>query len=141
MFETIKMEFGRDTIVTVRRFIQCFITIARQQKHLHLNHRLKEHKLLTPSLRVKPHLKSRDGYRLARRQSFQNLSLRILTNHKTIRKSLKEMVFLGHKLSIVISEDILSEIIKYAEDKAQRSSDNLKWRLDLKFQRLLPRHY
>lgn len=141
MFESIREQYGRDTIIMVRRFIKCFVTIARQQRHLYFNHRLKDFKLITPSLRVHPHVKCKEGYRLARRQSFQNLNLRITINHKTIKESLRHMVILGYNLSNVIPEDVLSEIIKYAEDKAERCSEFLKQHLDSKLQRLLPEQH
>lgn len=123
----------------VRRLIKCFITIARQKCQLEFNHRCKEHKVLTPSLYVKPHIRIPEGYRLARRQAFQNLNLRILANHQKIRQELVKMVNLTYRVHLTLSEDELAQVINYAEDLAQTEKSKLDLHLRSKFSKLFPR--
>lgn len=71
MFKLLKEKYGHVLLTEVQRLIKSFTTIARQQCHLEFNHRCKEQRILTPSLRVKPHINIPEGYRLACRQAFQ----------------------------------------------------------------------
>ena len=89
---------------------------------------------------MKPHLKTKAGFRLARKQGFQNLRLRIFENHLKIKSELLLMVKIAHKIGSIISEGELKWIIDDAENKAATNSSTLRAHLKDKFDRLLPSH-
>ena len=134
MFREFRRRYGHLVLILIRRFVATYAKIARQRCHLYFNHRCKEYGVITKSLHVRPIIRSSKGFRLARKQSFQNLNLRISTNHDIIAQQLRCMVLLACQLVQFISEDELAMIIGHAESMAERDSASLRRHLQEKFE-------
>jgi hypothetical protein len=62
------------------------IRIAKYRSHLYFNHRCKENKVLPFSLRFKPPIRSKKGYKLMGNTGFSFLRLRIKDCHQSIQR-------------------------------------------------------
>ena len=141
MFCEFRNKYGQEMVKIIRNFITCFKTIARERCHLDFNHRCKENNIITPSLRVRPHIRCDEGYRLARKQSLQNLRLRIQMNHKKIQRNLEKMVRIAHFLRSKISDEELEDTIKFAEGEADADSKELQEHHKNKLERILRKKF
>lgn len=136
MFQTLRLLHGQQVVKLVRRFITTHINVERQSSHLYFNHRCKEERLISPALRVKPLFQTTSARRVAWKQTWQNLGLRISNNHEIIKKELHEMIRLGTRILNVTSEEKLSEIIEFAKEAALRDGKMLQERHERKLEQL-----
>ena len=96
MFATIRSQYGTQVLQLVRFYIDSGVRLVRQKEQLTFNIRCKHLQLLPSSLRIKPLVKTPEGYKIARETSFRFLRARINENvqnpgvqHATSKKRVK----------------------------------------------------
>ena len=124
----LRLNFGQAMVKIARRFTRCHIKVERENAHLYFNHRCKEEQLVPAALKVKPLFNTTKARSLARKQTRQNLNLRISNNHEVINKEIKMMIRLG---SLIIQKSI-----KAKEAATKGSSTNSSSRHQRKLFRL-----
>lgn len=125
MIQNLRRNYGQTMVKLVRRFTECHVIVERQTAHLYFNHRCKDERLITPSLKVKPLFDTVKAKELARRQTWQNLNLRISNNHEVIRKELTTMVHFGSLILRNASEEVLVQVTQGAREAAVREKEKL----------------
>jgi hypothetical protein len=78
------------------------IRIAKYRSHLYFNHRCKESKVLPFSLRFKPPIRSRKGFKLMENTGFSFLRLRVNDCHQSIQRLRSDCQCLLGELSDLI---------------------------------------
>ena len=76
-FKSIREKYGQNVVSRLRKLINMKIRIAKYRSNLYFNHRCKENKVFPFSLRFKPPIRSRKGYKLMENTGFSFLRLRI----------------------------------------------------------------
>ena len=118
----LRLDFGQAMVKIARRYTRCHIKVERESAHLYFNHRCKEEQLVPAALKVKPLFNTTKARSLARKQTRQNLNLRISNNHEVINKEIKMMIRLGSLIMQKSSQEILEDITIKAKEVATRES-------------------
>ena len=132
----LRLDFGQAMVKIARRYTRCHIKVERENAHLYFNHRCKEEKLVPAALKVKPLFNTTKARSLARKQTRQNLNLRISNNHEVINKELKMMVRLGSLIMRKSSQEILEDITIKAKEAATREAQQIRARHQRKLLKL-----
>ena len=101
-----KRKYGQAVLQEARRYVSENATVALIEKefsHLRLNHECKRNNLLPKSLRFRPPIKSRKGFKLARKMGWKFLKLRISDSHRKINMCKTEIFELGTKLQNLLT--------------------------------------
>jgi len=133
MFSQLRSKYGQHVVVLIRKLTNSFIKMKQQRQQLKFNHRCKEARVLTDALKMKPLYDTRKAKELARRQSFQNLNLRISMNHEMMKQHLQQIVKISHSLIAVLSESDFAAVIRYAEEHSDNVSVLVEHKLNMKF--------
>lgn len=119
---------------TTRRLFVAKGNLAKQRCHLHFNHRCKNENILPKSLCIRPPVRSKKGFELARRHGFAFLSLRITENHAMIikyqRKVQKHEEILGSSFNDRLWRRVKRELQHYFEQVTSDTRSKHDFRLD-----------
>ena len=85
IFKHIHSTNGAHALTLARDFERKSIALARYKKHLTFNHLLKSHGVLPPSLSFTPPIRTKEGYKIARKAGLKYLRLRITHCHNNIK--------------------------------------------------------
>lgn len=109
------------------------LSVTRFKDHLHFNHRLQDNNTLPKSLQFNPPVKSREGWKIAKKAGQAYLRLRISNCHTQIKKFSQRLSLTTLKLREMINKesfDILLHTIKQRSQwEAQRRRESHKKKL------------
>ena len=120
----LRLDFGQAMVKIARRYTRCHIKIERENAHLYFNHWYREEQLVPVALRVKPLFNTANARKLTKKQTRQNLNLRISNNHEVMNKELSMMIRLGSLVIHMSSKKLLktspSEPKKQPQEKLSK---------------------
>jgi hypothetical protein len=118
--------YGQNVVSRLPKLTNMNIRIAKYRSHLYFNHRCKENKVLPFSLRFKPPIRSKKGYKLMENTVFSFLRLRIDDCHQFIQRLRSDCQRLLGELSDLID---CSEVLWIEEFcRSQFSKESIKQR-------------
>ena len=118
IFKHIHSTNGAHALTLARHFERKSIALARYNKHLTFNHLLKSHGVLPPSLCFTPPIRTKAGYKIARKAGLKYLRLRITHCHNNI----KALTTTLHDLSVELESKLSREHLRALQETVKQST-------------------
>ena len=118
IFKHIHSTNGAHALTLARDFERKSIALARYKKHLTFNHLLKSHGVLPPSLSFTPPIRTKEGYKIARKAGLKYLRLRITHCHNNI----KALTTTLHDLSLELESKLSREHLRTLQETVKQST-------------------
>ena len=121
IFIEIKRKYGQAVLQKARRYVSKNATVEKEFSHLRFNHECKRNtnNVLPKSLRFRPPIKIREGFKLARKMGWKFLQLRISDSHRKINVCKREIFELGNKLEDLLTSTEWNNLSLYARQKSR----------------------
>lgn len=113
--------------------------MTRFKDHLYFNHRLKDNNILPKSLQFNPPVKSREGWKTARKAGQAYLRLRISNCHTQIKKFFQHLSQTTHKLREMVNKESFDTLLHTIKQKSQWEAQRRRKCHNKKLQNILPR--
>ena len=113
------------------------IALATCKKHLTFNHVLKSHGVLSPSLSFTPPIRTKAGYKIARKADLKYLRLRITHCHNNIMALTSTLHELTVKLESKLSREHLRALQETAKQSTTATSERVSQTHAKKFNKLI----
>ncbi len=136
-FISMREKYGQNVVTRLRKLINMKVRIAKYRSHLYFNHRCKDNKVLPFSLRFKPPLRSKKGYKLMVNAGFSFLRLLINDCHQSIQRSRSDWQRLFGELSALIDCSEIQWIEEFCRSEERKESFKQRERHDRKLLRLI----
>ena len=129
-------KYGQTVVKRVHRLANIRVRIAKYRSHLFFNHRCKENKVLPPSLRFRPPIRSVKGYKLMENTGFSFPRLRIDQCHQFIQSLSSLFSRSLSELSALIDHSEIAWVEEFCRSKEQQTSIKQRERHDKKLRLL-----
>ena len=136
-FISMREKYGQNVVTRLRKLINMKIRIAKYRSHLYFNHRCKDNKVLPFSLRFKPPIRSKKGYKLMVNAGFSFLRLRINDCHQSIQRLRSDWQRLFGELSALIDCSEIQWIEEFCRSEERKESFKQREKHDRKLLRLI----
>ena len=136
-FSSLRNRYGQNVVTKVRKLVNIRTRIAKYRSHLYFNHRCKENKVLPHSLRFKPLVRSKKGFKLMENTGFSFLRLRIDDCHHSIQRLGSEWSYILRELSVLLDNSEIRWVEEFCCSKERNASIKRKMKHDKKLSRLL----
>ncbi len=130
-------KYGQNVVTRLRKLINMEVRIAKYRSHLYFNHRCKDNKVLPFSLRFKPPIRSKKGYKLMVNAGFSFLRLRINDCHQSIQRLRSDWQRLFGELSALIDCSEIQWIEEFCRSEERKESFKQREKHDRKLLRLI----
>ena len=94
-------------------------TVEKEFLHLRFNHKCKQNNVFPKSLRFRPPIKRRKGFKIARKMGWKFLQLRIFNSHRKINVCKREIFELGNNLENLLTTTEWNNLSLYAQQKSR----------------------
>ena len=125
IFSLISSRHGSHITKIERDLERKSLSIVKQKEHF--NHALKRAQILPKSLRFKPPVKCKEGFRITKKAGWSFQKLRIQSSHQRIKQLEEQCSDLVRKLSSIVSQehfDALSKVISHNTSKLKEKVKN-----------------
>ncbi len=136
-FISMREKYGQNVVTRLRKLINMKVRIAKYRSHLYFNHRCKDNKVLPFSLRFKPPIRSKKGYKLMVNAGFSFLRLRINDCHQSIQRLRSDWQRLFGELSALIDCSEIQWIEEFCRSEERKESFKQREKHDRKLLRLI----
>ncbi len=136
-FISMREKYGQNVVTRLRKLINMKIRIAKYRSHLYFNHRCKDNKVLPFSLRFKPPIRSKKGYKQMVNAGFSFLRLRINDCHQSIQRLRSDWQRLFGELSALIDCSEIQWIEEFCRSEERKESLKQREKHDRKLLRLI----
>ena len=136
-FISMREKYGQNVVTRLRKLLNMKIRIAKYRSHLYFNHRCKDNKVLPFSLRFKPPIRSKKGYKLMVNAGFSFLRLRINDCHQSIQRLRSDWQRLFGELSALIDCSEIQWIEEFCRSEERKESFKQREKHDRKLLRLI----
>ena len=158
IFNFIRNKNGSEALKLARALERVTLSVMRFKDHLHFNHqyiqyntyiidrspqglfsRLKDNNILPKSLQFNPPVKSKEGWKIARKAGQAYLRLRILNCLTQIKKLSQRLSQTTHKLRQMIYKESFDTLLLTIKQRSQWEAQRRRKRHKKKLQNILPR--
>ena len=115
IFNFIRNKNGSEALKLARTLEPVTLSVTKFKDHLHFNHRLKDNNILPKSLQFNPPVKSREGWKIAKKAGQAYLRLRISNCHKQIKKFSQRLSQTSLKLREMINKESFDTLLHTVE--------------------------
>ena len=119
IFNLIRNKNGSEVLKLLRTLERDTLSVKRFKDHLYFNHRLKDNNALRHSLQFNPSIKSREGWKIAKKAGQFYLRLRISNCHTQIKKYSQRLSHTTHKLRELINKESFDTLLHTVEQRSQ----------------------
>ena len=139
LFNVIKSQYGVQVQRLVNIYTRAECKLARLREQLTFNIRCKYMKVILPSLKVKPLVKTAEGYRIAKECSYRFLLARIKENVSSIKRLESDIRDRREDLRLALSSHHFSTVHEVGLARSRYESKVSRSRMRRKFERLVRR--
>ena len=139
IFSFIRNKNGSEALKLARTLERETLSITRFKDHLYFNHRLKDKNILPKSLQFNPPVKSREGWKIARKAGQAYLRLRISNCHTQIKKFSQRLSQTTHKLREMVNNESFDTLLRTIKLKSQWEAQRRRKCRTKRLQSILPR--
>ena len=137
----IRNKNGNEALKLARTLEEATLNVTRFKDHLHFNHRLKDHHILPKSLQFSPPVKSREGWKIAKKAGLAYLRLRISNCHTQIKKFSQRSSQTTLRLREMISKESLDTLLHTIKQRSQLEAQRRRESHKKKLHNILPRSH
>ena len=139
IFNFIRNKNGSEALKLARALERVTLSVMRFKDHLHFNHRLKDNNILPKTLQFNPPVKSKEGWKIARKAGQAYLRLRLSNCHTQIKKLSQRLSQTTHKLREIIYKESFDTLLLTIKERSQWEAQRRRKRHKKKLQNILPR--